>query len=95
MGLKKDLEELSDKAVSVAISPKESSLLELLRMGRFRKIEIHLKDGEITQIYGEEEVGISGANIQEIVNRDAYQSLTIAKVGGNVTRIRRRLPIKL
>lgn len=95
MRSKNDLQELSEKAVLTVISPKESSLLELLRAGSYCKIEIHLKAGAITQIYAEDEVGISGANIQEIVNRDAYQSVTITRVGGDLTRIKRRIPIKL
>lgn len=90
------MHELSDKAaVLVGISPKESSLLELLRANRNCKIEIQLKDGEITQVYAEEEISTSGANVEEIINSNAYQTVTISRHEGDLTRIKRKIPIKL
>lgn len=86
--------ELANKAISVAVSPKEFSVLELLRAKRYCKIEILLNVGEITQVYAEEEISTSGANVEEIINSNAHQTVTIAKHDGDLSRIKRRIPIK-
>ena len=87
--------ELANKAVSVAVGPKESALLALIREKKYSRIEIEMKDGEIDCIHVSEEISPSGANIEEIINGNAHQTVTIAKHGGELARIKRRIPIKL
>jgi len=79
----------------MAVSPKESALLALIRAKKYSRIEIEMKDCEIDCIHVDEEISPSGARVEEIVGSNAYQTITITKHEGTLVRIKRRIPIKL
>lgn len=80
---------------SISPTPKESTLLNLLRTKKYNRIEIEMRNGELGQIYVDEEISMANTRIDEIIRSDAFQTITITKHDGQVVRLNRRIPIKL
>jgi hypothetical protein len=83
------------RPTSISLTPKESSLLKLLRTNKYNRIEIEMKNGELGQIYVDEEISTANTRIDDIIRSNAYQTITITKHDGEVVRLNRRIPIKL
>lgn len=89
------LEKSAKRPTLVSLSLKESSLLKLLRSHKYSRIEIELKNGELSQIYVDEEISTDHTKLEDIIRSKAFQTITFTKHDGQVTRIKRRIPIKL
>ena len=79
----------------VSLTLKESALLKILRNKKYSRIEIQMKDGELGQVYVDEEISAANTTIEDVIRSDAYQTITFTKHDGRVIRINRRIPIRL
>ena len=94
MDHKADLQH-SGLSILVRLTLKESALLKLLRTKRFSRIEIELKNGEVGQVYADEEIPTTGAKPEDILDSSGFQTITFTQHDGNTVRIKRRVPMKL
>lgn len=79
----------------VAVNNKESTVLELLRTKKYSRIEIQMKDGEVAQIYADEEIPPIGARVEDLIRSNAFQTITLTEHNGDLVRIKRTIPIKI
>ncbi len=84
----------ANKEILATVSRKEAGLLALVRAGTYCMIEIHIKDGEIAQVYAEEEISPAGARVEDIVQSNTYQTVIMKTHAGDLVNIRRRIPVK-
>lgn len=77
------------------LTVKETSLLQLLREKKYSKIEIEMKNGEIGQVYLDEEMSTTNTKLEDIIRGNAFQTITVTQHDGNLVRIKRRLPVRL
>ncbi len=89
------LRKTEPQQTSISLTPKESTLLKLLRTKKYKRIEIEMRNGEPGQIYVDEEISMANTRIDDIIRSDAFQTITITKHDGQVVRLNRRIPIKL
>jgi len=79
----------------ISVSRNESALLKLLRTKKYSRIEIQITDGEVARIYADEEIPPNSARVEDLIRSNAFQTITITEHDGNLTRIKRTIPIKL
>jgi hypothetical protein len=87
--------ESGTQSTLVSLTLKESTLFKILRNRKYSRIEIQMKDGELGQVYVDEEISAANAKIEDVIRSNAFQTITFTKHDGHVIRINRRIPIKL
>lgn len=89
------LSKSANRSTLVSLTLKETALLRILRNKRYSRIEIQMKDGELGQVYVDEEISTANTRLEEVIHSNAFQTITFTKHDGQVIRINRRIPIKL
>jgi len=95
MDHKGKVKESSNLPHSMNLTLKETSLLQLLRAKKYSKIEIEMKNGEIGQVYLDEDMSTTNTKLEDIIRGNTFQTITVTQHDGNLVRIKRRLPVRL
>jgi len=72
-----------------AKSQEEIDLLRLVRNPNYTKLEVTLKDGEITHFRTGEELEVADVTIQEVLDSADFQTVEILKKKGSIARVKR------
>ena len=91
---------IKDSNLNSNVSDNEKEILELIRNECFKKVTVHLKDGNVFLVDTEEELSdqINRENNQyllEILESNEFQSLTIHKQDDKIVRLNRKIPRKI
>jgi hypothetical protein len=95
MDYEQRLSKSGKQSTLASLTLKETALLQILRNKKYSRIEIQMKDGELGQVYADEEIPTANTTIEDVICSNGYQTITFTKHDGRVTRINRRIPLKL
>jgi len=97
---RKIYESIMEATLQRNISSQEKEVLELIRNKSFKRVTVHIKDGNMFQVDTEEELadGLKNKNnedLLDIIDSNKYQSITIKKQNNKIVRLTRTIPIKI
>jgi len=93
-------ESVIKSTINAKISDQEREVIDLIRNESFKKVTVHLRDGNMLQIDTEEELldesnRMDSHDLMDIIDSNEFQSITIQKQNDQIVRINRKIPRKV